>query len=85
MFRVPIQRTLEIAVEAGCFLAFSSLLTPFFLSLVSQQLCPRNNQGSMPRIMEEEQGFEMGSAGGHRGETSLVALGPRPASFSNDL
>ena len=55
MFRVPTQRAVEMAV--------SSPLIPFSLSLVSQQLWSRNDQGSMPRIMGQEQVLEMGSAG----------------------
>ena len=79
MFRVPTQRAVEMAV--------SYPLTPLSLSLVCQLLWSRNDQGSMPRIMGQEQGLEMGSAGstgGHSGERSLVDLGPCSASLNND-
>ena len=78
MFRVPTQRTVEMAV--------SSPLIPFSLSLVCQQLWSRNDQGSMPRIMGQEQGLETGSAGstgGRRGERNLVDLGPCSALEEN--
>ena len=76
MFRVPTLKTLEISAEGGCFLAFSSPLTLFFLSLVSQQLCFRNNQGSMPRIMEQEQGFETEVHEGAEERQAWLSWGP---------
>ena len=53
-------------------MTLSSPLTPFSLSLVSQKLWCRNDQGSVPRIMAQERGLAMGSAGGRRGERRLL-------------